>query len=336
LLAALAVAALCWSAPIADQIAHTPGNFSVLTKEATTPESKQGPGRAWRAVVRAIGVPPRWLRAPETKIGRVSGVSGGDYGDTRLRDLSTAPSVASRLTCVLLLLALAAVGALGWRHGRLDLAAAAAIGLVLCGALAAMVAATPTKATNTLGYMLWWGSVAGMWVWLTLVWSAVVLLERARAPAQLTGARVRARAAAAGAVVVAVVGAGVAAAARADTHEPYYRATRALASSLDRWVPSGESVRLTQRGGVMVAIEPTIRYTLRRHGVRALGHYANRRPGAWYELDGRPFEQIVSVNGDAPAPFSPATVVARVTLTDHRGAHRLTATLSPPSARASR
>jgi uncharacterized Rossmann fold enzyme len=66
--------------------------------------------------------------------------------------------------------------------------------------------------------------------------------------------------------------------------------------------------------------------------VRALGHYANRRPGAWYELDHRPFQQIVSVNGDAPARFRPATVVAALVLTDSRGPHRLTATVSPPSA----
>jgi hypothetical protein len=83
----------------------------------------------------------------------------------------------------------------------------------------------------------------------------------------------------------------------------------------------------------LVAIAPPIRYTLRHHGVRALGHYANRRPGAWYELDGRPLQHIVSVNGDAPARFRPATVVADVVLTDSRGPHRLTATVSPPSAK---
>jgi hypothetical protein len=333
LIAALAVAVLCWIAPVVDQIAHRPGNFSVLASEATAPQRTQGATRAWRAVVRAVGVPPRWLRKPEANIGRVSGVSGGDYGDTRLRDLSTVPALASRLTAVLILGALAAVAVGGWRYGRRELAGAAVIGLVLCGAFAAMVAATPTKATNTLGYMLWWGSVAGMWVWLTLAWTGVVLLKGARRPARLAGARVRALAPAAGALVVLAAGAGVAAAESADTHEPYYGPTRALASGLDRAIPSGQTVRLVQRGGIMVAIEPTIRYTLRHHGVRALGHYANRRPGAWYELDSRPLQHVVSVNGDAPARFRPATVVADVVLTDSRGRHRLTATVSPPSAK---
>ena len=187
---------------------------------------------------------------------------------------------------------------------------------------------TPVRATNTLGYFLWWDSIAGMWVWLALGWSAVALL----APARRFTLR-PAAVASLGAVAI-VAGAGVAAAAvqKPDKHAPDYRPTRSLAAGLNRAIPPGSSVRLVQRGGPMVAIEPTIRYTLLLHGVRALGPYASRRPGAWYELDHRRYRYVVSVNSDRPPHYRPARLVARAEMTDARGRHRLTATLSPASA----
>lgn len=133
-------------------------------------------------------------------------------------------------------------------------------------------------------------------------------------------------------LLVLIAGASVASAQLPDTHAPDYRPTSDLAAGLDHALAPGTSVKLGQRGGAAVAIEPTIRYTLRRHGVRALGHYASRRPGAWYELNGRAFRYSVSLNADRPSPYTPARPVARVTLTDSRGTHRLTATLSPPNA----
>jgi MYXO-CTERM domain-containing protein len=259
-------------------------------------------------------------------------MSGGDYGDTRLRDLTTAPGPAERSSAVLVLAALALVGLVGARRRRPEIAAAAAIGLVMCAALAWEVAVTPLRATNTLGYFLWWDSIAGMWVWLALGWSAVALVAAGvRLP-------VRTPAIASIAAVAVVAGAGVAAAAvqKPDTHEPYYNATRLLAAGLNRAIPPGTSVHLVQRGGPMVAIEPTMRYTLRRHGVRALGPYASHRPGAWYELDHRRYRFVASVNADRPPHYHPARIVARAQMTDARGRHSLTATLSPASAQSDR
>jgi hypothetical protein len=330
LLAALAVAALCWSAPVVQQLSQHPGNLGVLANEATAHQPSQGPTRAARALERAIGVPPRWLRKPDVNVGRLSGVSGGDYGDTRLQDLWTVPSTLTAASAALVIGALAVLALVAWRRRRGDLTAAAVLALALCVALAALVAKTPIKATNTLGYMLWWGSVAGTWVWVTLIWSLAVLIA-----SRVSLAPLRAAVAPAGALLVLVAGVSVAAAQTPDTHTPYYRPTSALATGLDRALQPGTSVKLAQQGGAAVAIEPTIRYTLRRHGVRALGYYAARRPGAWYELDGRSFRYVVSVNADRPPHYAPARVVARARLTDSRGPHRLTATLSPPGATAS-
>jgi hypothetical protein len=328
LLAAAAVAIVCWSLPVAQELTHHPGNLTVLAREVGTHQQTQGVTKGWRVLVRSVGLPPRWLRPPTANAGRLSDMSGGDYGDTRLHDLTTVPGAVERLSTVLLLAALLLTVLIGVRRRRADLVTAAALALVLCAAVAWEVAVTPLKATNTLGYFLWWDSILGMWVWLVLGWSAITVLAGARRFS------VRAPAVAAGGAVAVVLAAGVAAAAvqQPDKHEPYYRPTRALAAGLDKALAPGTSVRLVQRGGPMVAIEPTIRYTLLRHGVRALGPYASRRPGAWYELDHRRYRYVVSVNSDRPPHFRPFRVVARARMIDARGVHRVTATLSPASA----
>jgi hypothetical protein len=332
-LAAVAVTLVCWSAPLVDQIEHHPGNLTLLEKRATAGGPTYGAQAGTWVVERAVGVSPRWLRAPTRGSGRIGLVSGGDYGDTRLSDVSQAPSAGQRASAIALLAALVVVAGLAaWRR-RGDLVAGVAIALVLCVALGEDVAKTPISATNTLGYSIWWGSIVGMWVWLILAWSAWSLL--ADAVPRDWRLRISAVAPVPALALAAVVASAtvLALGERPDTHAPYYRPLSAVADALDRAIPPQTTVGLVQRGGVSVPIEPAIRYTLRVHGVRALGHYAARRPGAWYEIDHRRIAYWISVNGDRPSRFRPARVVARAVLTDPQGSHRVTATLSPPKAR---
>src|SRR5204863_2414286 len=120
LIVATVVAVVCWSVPFVQQLTHHPGNLAVLAREATTHQPAQGARTGWRVLERTVGVPPRWLRAPSARGGRFSDTAGGDYGDTRLRDLSTVPGKFERATTVAILIALvlAAVGA--WRRRRGD------------------------------------------------------------------------------------------------------------------------------------------------------------------------------------------------------------------------
>jgi hypothetical protein len=315
-LAAVAVGLVCWSAPLVDEIAHRPGNVSALLTAGTSGQPTEGTRPAVHAVVRAVGLPPRWLRAPGATAGRIGGISGGDYGDTRIPDISSAPSRADELLCVLLLTALVAVAGLAFRRGRAELAAGALIGLVLCVALAADVAATPLVAMNTLGYTLWWGSVAGMWVWLILAWAVAAALptpDRRWRPALVACS-----------VLVVGAGAAVASAEPPDEHAPFYRPTAALAARLDAAVPSGRTVRLTARGPAVIPVSPAIRFALRRRGVTVLGLHAERRVGSSYRLDHRRVDEVVAVDeGDGSG-----RVVGRVTVSTAAGPELLTATLS--------
>lgn len=282
LLAGLAVGLLCWGAPLADQIANRPGNLSLLATAATSRKTTQGAGAGWRALSRTIGITPRWLRAPSSTADRLSGISGGDYGDTRLNDVLRPANAAGTASTIAVLLGLVAAAVVGVRSRRTDLAAGAAIGLVLCAALAGVVSSTPIRATNTLGYTLWWGSVVGMWAWVFLVWSAGVSVP-ARAH--------RAVAAALPAVAVAVV-----VGAKPDQHLPDYRPARAISARL-AGLPRGQTVLVVSSGPALVPIQPAVMFALRRQGVRPLG--ASVRLGPWYALDHRRYVRVVRLHEDA-------------------------------------
>jgi hypothetical protein len=336
-IAAALAAAICWSAPLVDQVEHSGGNLGSIASAATSRRATEGTTPAARAGGAAIGVPPRWLRTPQTRARDLGGVSGGDYGDTRLNDIWTAPSALATASAVLVLVALLIAAAVGLRRKHGPIAAAAAIGLVQCLALGAVVATTPASAANTIGYTTWWGSPAGMWAWLVVAWSAVSLIRvRPRSAGVALSATGVAAVAAAGAGVAAVAAAGALAAATAkpDAHVPVYRPTRSLVAAVDSEIPAGTAVWLVQRGFVVVPIEPAVRFALRRHGVRALGNLATLRSGPWYELDHRRYGEVLAIwsNGNAP-PVKPLRLVARVGLVDRKGRHVVTAALSPPPPR---
>ena len=109
----------------------------------------------WNAVVRAIGVTPGgcMCRRAEWE------PQGGRAHD---------PAKGPEDSAIVLLLLLAGAGLIGAVGRRLDLAAAALIGLGLCLALGLEAASNPAARLleETLGYTMWWGSEVGLWVWL--------------------------------------------------------------------------------------------------------------------------------------------------------------------------
>jgi hypothetical protein len=279
LVATVAVFVVCWSAPLADEIAHRPGNLSLLATAAISRKHTLGANVGWRAVSEAIGVVPRWLREPQSHAERLSGISGGDYGDSRLDDVLRGPSAVRSASTLALLSALAVALAAGLRRRRAELAAGAAIALVLCGSLAVVAASTPARSLNTLGYTLWWGSVAGMCAWIVLAWGG--------------GLRVPERLLPAGAVAIAVAAVAIVLAMSSDAHRPMYRSARALAERAVARVPPGRTVLVESENARMVAIQPAVMFALRRHGVHPLG--AALRLGPWYALDHRRYATRVTL-----------------------------------------
>ena len=64
MLAALLVAAVCWTAPAIDQLQGSPGNLTWVVRTARANTPTLGSTVGWHAVVRAIGIRPWWLRNP--------------------------------------------------------------------------------------------------------------------------------------------------------------------------------------------------------------------------------------------------------------------------------
>jgi hypothetical protein len=322
-LVAVLVAAATWSAPVYQEITARHGNLTALVATATAPTAKEGGTVARRAVIRAIGVRPRWLRGPRATAGRIGSLYGGDYGDTRLADIWAPPGTVATGSAALLLLGLLALGATAARRRRGDLVAGAMIALLLCASLGAVAATTPVALSATLGYGLWWGSAAGMWVWLILIWSA----------ASLSPPLVRGVAAVPKVVVLllmlVVAGVVITASQKADAHSPFYRPTRSLAAQLNRAIPAGRTVWLVQRGwSGLTVIKPAVRYTLRRHDVRALAPGSAIRFGSWYELLHRHHDARLALVADAP--HGRGLIVARSEMTGSKGRRVITGVLSVP------
>jgi hypothetical protein len=324
----LLVALICWSAPLVDEITHSPGNLSAIASAVGGQGKTEGARTGWRALARAVGVPPRWLRTPESEVydrsGRQVGVvSGGDYGDTRLRDVWRRPTALATISALLVLCALALTTLASIRARRGDLVAGGVISAVLCGSFAAVASATPVRGVHSLGYTLWWGSVVGMWVWLLLLWSSAVL-----ASSWVTGRRRRpesghstslTRAAARwwplGAIgALAACALALAAGEQPDAHQPEFRPSQTITARLDRVVRRGDTVLLMQRGFAALPLQPQVNYSLLRRGAHVVIDDGRLRLRTSHELGGHPYDLQVEV-AEAQQPASTrASVLARVRL----------------------
>jgi hypothetical protein len=344
-LAALAVVAIFWSAPVIDELSERTGNMTLVVRSATTPKATLGASVGWHAIVRAVGVRPWWLYVPVDRW-------------QRQYDVREPARLHAVVSCVALLAALFAAMLLAFRRGRRDVAAGALIGLVLCGALGAVAATTPSapSVTLTLGYTMWWGSQVGMWLWLMIAWSAFLgirwALRTSRRPrrgglsasglphptprshtaaSQLLRAPVLA--CAAGLVATAMVAVAVAASGRRDEHVAVYRPTASLAASLEKAIPRGRTVNLVANLGYSTTvIKPALRYLLARHGVRALGRGSKVRIGDWYELDDRPFQYVVYLDDGTKSPAHRARFIDSVRVVDQKGLHVVSLWVAPHSA----
>ncbi len=167
-LATLLVTAFCWSATIDGQLTEHPGNLTLVVESATKPKATLGDEVGWHAVVHAVGSVPWWLQTPKSRW-------------QRKHEVRSTPSALATDSTVAMLAALALVAAVALVRRRRDVATLALTALVLCPALGAVAASTPTprRLSATLGYTMWWGSQAGMVVWLALAWVLALVLARA-------------------------------------------------------------------------------------------------------------------------------------------------------------
>ncbi len=268
LLGALAAGLFCWSAPLLDQALHRPGNLVRILQTATANQKSVGATVGWHALVRAIGIWPRWLQTYNP-----------GYED-QLRDfahdlLHTGDAVAIASTLVVLG-ALALNALRGLRRGRADVVAGAVLALLLSVAIVVFAASTSVGLTSTLDYGLRWTSPAGMFIWVVLGWSSVTLAPRGQwsisPPAgRWLVARHPTITSLAGVAMTIALGLGVAngPASDADVFPWAYRPARAIGSLLTARVPRNRVVVLQTMQPIEAgAFETSTIYRLRKSGYR--------------------------------------------------------------------
>ena len=301
---AVAVAAVAWSAPVIEQVTHSPGNLVLAKRAATADLPRFGKRVGYHAVVRAVGVRPWWLREPQGSIERFFETLG-------------TPSRFAEATAILVLLGLAGVAILATLRRRADVAWGAAIGLVCCAALASVAAATPTEGQlyASITYTLGWGAPAGMFAWLMLGWGTVVLL----APRRLSVPRWR-LAPALGLAAAAVVAVLVAVNPKPDDREPAFDSLQLIRARLDRALGDAEQVRVVPSfGGALLYDSYTaIVYMLRSDGrrVRSPDPSVKGTFGEWYYEKGETKPEVTIGSKPLAPGFEP---VARVSPSDVLG-----------------
>jgi hypothetical protein len=280
---AAAIAGLvCWSFPLIEQASTWPGNLVATAAKGASGDPTLGPSAGLHAVGRAVGVPPWWLRGPQDPV-------------ARLGDVVSAPSVWQSLSALLVVGGLILVAAAGLRRGRRDVAAAGAIGLVLCAAVALVAASTPEEPglVFTIAYTLRWASPAGMWIWLALGWSAAVLLApRAdlRAPVLVRPAAV---------VAVAVVAAMVAARLGPDLLERRYEPAAEVADEVRAQLTPGRPVSIEASLDAF-DFQAALVYELRRRGEPVAAPSLAPQLGGQYGRDELAPERMVRMRHGSP------------------------------------
>jgi hypothetical protein len=320
IVAALVALLVCWSFPLAEQVVHRPGNLVRIAQVATSDVHKFGWEPGWHSVEHAVGVAPWWLRPQRD-------------GLERLADVGFAPDALMTASALALLAALLAALVLALRRGERGLAAGLALALALCAALATVTARSPTEHNlfSTIGYTLWWASVAGMFAWVMLGWAAIGLVRPrwrldALRPALL----------AAGIAAVAAVGVAVAASERPDPRHRNYRPIGRVLERVRDAVPPGPTVRVegpSPAEGLASAAETdvvaAIAYELRRRRVDlvtddviGIGHR--------YDPGPHPYSRVVRVEPERPGSPPRGRVIARAVLPDaSRPGHAVVVTLGP-------
>ena len=297
--ATVLVGAFCWSATIDGQLTEHPGNLTLVVESATKPKATLGDEVGWHAVVHAVGIVPWWLQTPKSRW-------------QRKYEVRSTPSALATNSTIAMLAALVLVAAVALVRRRRDVATLALTALVLCPALGSVAASTPTprRLSATLGYTMWWGSQAGMVVWLALAWVLLLVLAWAAHRVVRGIPHPAGRLVALGSVLLTLAGIGTAAAvgnavaaqATPDEHATLYKPIKAIDARLARLVPRGGSVVLEGLlDGATEPIKPSMRYFLVARGTRVLAPGSYLRLGTWYELYHRPYREAIYLS-DVPRP----------------------------------
>lgn len=297
--AAIVICVVCWIPPLINQVFRLPGNLFLIAKAVAARGQTLGWAEGWHALVHAIGVPPWWLGSP---VG----------GPQRFFQVVGNPGFGAQASCVVILMALAGALVVALRRRRVDVASAAAIALLISLTLGLETASVPTGGllALTLGYTLWWGSPAGMFVWLALGWSVATLSGLRLWRTEQGWARLVSPAALVGVTAVAVA---VVAAQGPDIDRGEYRPFGEVDSRLASALPHPGTVLVTADASNQgFELQAEVVYALERQGATVLlPRYVTTNLGSSFVLGRRHYDHRVAIAFDHP-PTGQGRVIAQV------------------------
>lgn len=312
-LLAAAVTLVCWSAPLADQALHRPGNLVLIFRTATAGDPRFGVTGGWHAAVNALGPWPWWIQPPPWNTARA------------IVGVVAPPGAAAIAGTAAAAVALVAIVAVGLRRRRPDATAGGALGLLLTGAVALAATETPARLSFSIVKSIAWAAPAGLFAWLVVGWAALGAVTSARPgrgrwPAPLV------------ATITALAAALALAHGGSDPVAWTSPPTRSLVSHLDQGLGRSGTVLLEAKFAqpfVGFNFHPAVAYELRRRGYRVVvGHlpfefdaklgdvYTARRHAPESTIELRQGEAVpapgLRVLGRVPIPGAPADVRPRV------------------------
>lgn len=246
------VAALCWAAPVYQQLTGDPGNLSAIVESNGGDREQFGGRLANLAFVDTYGVIPSFLvESPERRLFYPAAQTDG---------------LGTQLVTLGVVAALVGLAAWGVRRRDRGLAAGAAIALALMPGVWWIVAVFPVDKALAGGYSFRWFIPAGMLAWVVVGWGG------GRVASLVAGWRVPVRAGAAAMALVLL--AGVVVGVRA-AREPYddevaieslFAAANHLGPALDDATVAGGRYRMSPSGVFRFSLETALASRLRRTG----------------------------------------------------------------------
>jgi hypothetical protein len=256
--------------------------------------------------VHAFGIPPWWL-------------SGEISSRARLIDVASTPSWASQATCAIGLLALLGVLVGGLRVRHTDIAAPAALSLVLALAVGINTAQTPTQdhLALTVSYTLWWAHPAGLFVWLTGGWLAAHAMSQRARTRQVAGRVAGHRTTWAIAAGIAVLAIAVIVTTRqpGDSDRGEYRPFATAAGATTRAIAGARHVSILARPAFPASeLEYELVYALQRHRASVVVQPAAAAElGPAYAANAPSGAAVLSVTYGGQVPAG-ARLIARITV----------------------
>ena len=308
LVAAVLAGAACWSAPLVDAAVNNPGNLQTLLRTAAAERPALGRDDAQTIMVKAIGVPLRWLRRPRDEA-------------QEFYELVATPGTATVVSAALVVAALIGVVLVGLRR-RSEAATGAGVALLLVAALGAVTAATPIASAPVIAYTLRWAMPVGMFAWLVLAFGLFSLRRPRMARQSAAPARGLRSAVVPLLAVLTAVGIAVALGRPEDRRRWEYAAGRAALIPLEAELQPGSTIVLASVSsgagfdGLGFDLLPALSYGLRRHGVRVLvgPSFFAAAMGSGYELRDRGYDARVFLQEGTGPPPPDSHVLARVPL----------------------